>query len=71
MAHRRAHAERLRLVAGGKHHAAAHDDGAAPQARIIPLLDGRVEGIRVRVQDRAFIRHGLMVALPSDIESRL
>jgi len=70
VAHRRAHPERFGFVAGSQHHAAPHDDGAAPQARVISLLDRRVEGVLVRVQDRAFIRHGLMVALPSDIESR-
>ena len=57
VAHRRAHPERLGLVAGGQHHAAPHDHGAAPQARVVPLLDRRVEGVGVRVQDRAFVRH--------------
>ena len=51
-AHRRADAVRLRLVAGREHDPAAHDDGAAAQARIVPLLDRREERVGVRVQDR-------------------
>ena len=51
-AHRRAHAERLGLVAGGEHDAAADDDRAAPQAGVVALLDGGVEGVEIGVQDR-------------------
>ena len=54
-AHRRAHAERLRLVARGEHDAAADDHRAAAQARVVPLLDRRVEGVEVGVQDRRLV----------------
>jgi hypothetical protein len=52
LAHRGPDPERLRLVARGEHHAAADDDRLAPQARVVPLLDRRVEGVQVGVQDR-------------------
>ena len=47
-----AHAERLGLVAGGQHDAAADDHRPAAQARIVPLLDRGVERVEVGVQDR-------------------
>ena len=50
-AHRRAHAERLGLVAGGEHDAAADDDRPAAQRGVVALLDRRVEGVEVGVQD--------------------
>ena len=50
--HRRADPAALRLVATGEHDAAPHDDGAAPEARLVALLDGRVERVEVGVEDR-------------------
>ena len=60
-AHRGAHAERLRLIAGGQHDATADDHGPAAKARIVALLDGRVERVEVGVQDRR-LRHEHMFA---------
>ena len=51
-AHRGAHAERLRLVAGGEHDAAADDHRPAAQPRVVALLDRRVERVEVGVEDR-------------------
>ena len=51
-AHRGADAARLRLVAGGQHDAAADDHRPPAQARIVTLLDRRVERVEVGVQDR-------------------
>ncbi len=47
-----------RLVARRGHDAAAlrsaaHDDGSAPQRRVVALLDGRIEGVHVDVEDLA------------------
>ena len=50
--HRGADAARLGLVAGREHDARPDDDGAAAQARVIPLLDRRIERVEVGVQDR-------------------
>ena len=50
--HCRAHSEGLGLVARCEHDASAHDYGPAAQARIVPLLDGRVERVEVGVEDR-------------------
>jgi len=63
-AHRGAHAARLGLVARGEHDAATHDDGTAPQPRIVTLLHGRVEGVEVGVQDRRVAGHEHMFASP-------
>ena len=56
--HRRAHAEGASLVAGRRHHApasraAADRHGLAAQRRVVALLDRRVEGVHVDVQDAA------------------
>ena len=51
-AHRGADAEGLGLVAGGEHDAAADDHGPAAQPRVVALLDRRVEGVEVGVEDR-------------------
>ena len=45
----------LGLVAGRQHDAPADDHRAAPQAGIIPLLDGCVERVQVGVQDRGVL----------------
>ena len=50
-AHRRAHAERLGLVAGREHDAAADDDRPPAQRRIVALLDRREERVEVGVED--------------------
>jgi hypothetical protein len=53
--HRRPHAERARFVAGRRHQAAlagsADGDRLAAEIRIVPLLDRRVEGVHVDVDD--------------------
>jgi hypothetical protein len=50
------HAELPHLIACRGHDAAiaaaAHDHGFAAQLRAVTLLDGRVEGVHVDVQDR-------------------
>jgi hypothetical protein len=46
------HAARPCFVGGGEHHPAAHGDGTAAQQRVEQLLDGRVEGVEVSVEDR-------------------
>ena len=61
-AHRRADAERLGLVAGREHDAAADDHRPAAQARVVALLDRRVERVEVGVEDRAHARHEHMFA---------
>ena len=47
--------ERLGLVARGEHDAAADKDRPAAQARSVPLLDGRVERVQVRMQDHEYM----------------
>ena len=58
---RRVHAEAARLVARRRDDAArprpAHDHGPAAQLRTIALLDRRVEGVHVGVQDHAHRAH--------------
>ncbi len=49
--HSATHAEDFGFVRGGKHHAAADSDGLAPQRRIEQLLDRRIKGVQVRMQD--------------------
>ena len=56
-AHGRTNPERLGLIAGGEHDAPADDDGTPAQAGIVPLLDRRVEGVEVGVQDRGLAHH--------------
>ena len=56
-AHGGADAVHLRLVARGEHHAAADDDRPPAQARVIALLDRRVERVEVGVQDRRLGPH--------------
>ena len=51
-AHRALHAERLRLVAGREHHAAADDHRPPAQPRVVALLDRREERVEVGVEDR-------------------
>ena len=55
--HRRAHAVRLRLVAGREDDPRSDDHGLAAQPWIVALLDRRVERVEVGVQDRGFTRH--------------
>ena len=50
-AHRRAHAERLGLVAGGEHDAHADQHRPAAQRGVVALLDRRVERVEIGVQD--------------------
>jgi hypothetical protein len=58
--HRAAHPEPAHLVGGGQDHPApgisAHDHRQAPQLGMIALLDRRIEGVHVEVNDRAFGR---------------
>ena len=49
--HRRADAEGPRLVARRQHDTTADDDGAPAQAGVVALLDRRVEGVEIGVQD--------------------
>ena len=49
--HRRSDAEGLGFVAAGQHHPGTDDYGFAPQLRIVTLLDRRVEGVEVSVED--------------------
>ena len=55
--HGRAHAEGARFVARRSHRtslgAVADCDGASPQHRIVALLDRRIEGVHVNVDDLA------------------
>ena len=53
--HRGANAVRLRLVARGKDDAGADDHRPPAQSRIVSLLDRRVEGVDVSVQDRRLV----------------
>ncbi len=59
--HGRVDAVAAHLVARRRHHApsarAAHDDGPAAQRWVVALLDRRVEGVHVHVQDGAVV-HG-------------
>ena len=50
--HAAAHAERPRLVGGREHHAAADRDRLAAQRRVEQLLDRRIEGVEVGMEDR-------------------
>ena len=50
--HATLHTEPLRLVRRGQHHAAADGDGPPAQLRVQQLLDRRVEGVEIGVQDR-------------------
>ncbi len=59
LAHRGAHAERLRLVARGEHDAHPDDHRLRLEARLVPLLDRGEERVQVGVQDR---RHERMFA---------
>ena len=61
-AHRSADPEGLRLVTGGKDHAAADDDRSAAQPWIVALLDRCVERVEIGVQDVARIGHEHMFA---------
>ena len=59
--HAALHAESLRLVRRGQHHATADGDRSPAQRRIEQLLDRRVEGIEVGVQDRGTGGHAFAV----------
>ena len=65
-AHRGAHAVGLGFVARGQHDTATDDYRATPQSRVVPLLDGGVERIQVRVQDGRLAPHEHMFAWESD-----
>jgi len=54
---------RLGLVAGREHDPCTDDHRQSAQARIIPLLDRREEGVDVGVQDRRLLLHEHMFAL--------
>ena len=62
-AHRGAHAERLGLVARREHDPCADDHRPAAQPGIVALLDGRVEGVEVGVEDRRLVQYEHMFAL--------
>ena len=49
--HAAAHAKGLGFVRGGEHDAAADSEGFAAQGGVEQLLDRRIEGVEVRVQD--------------------
>ena len=68
LAHRCPHAGGLGFVAGGEHDPAAHDHGAAAERRVITLLDRGVERVGVRVEDRAFVGHLVMLAVATDTD---
>ena len=55
--HRRAHAIRLRLVAGREDDPRPDDHGLATKPWIVALLHRRVERVEVGVQDRGFTCH--------------
>ena len=65
-AHAAADAEGLGLVARGRDHAAADGHGAAPQRRIVTLLDRREEGVEIGVEDRRLAAHEHMFDDPPD-----
>ena len=67
LAHRRPHAVRLRLVAGREYDASPDDHGATAQCWVVALLDRRVEGVSVGVQDRAVARHRSILAPATDM----
>ena len=56
-AHRRAHPAGLRLVAGREHDPGPDDHRPPAQPWVVPLLDGREEGVQVGVQDRRLHEH--------------
>ena len=66
LAHGRVHPEGLGLVAGREHHPASDDHRATAQRRVVALLDRRVEGVGVRVQDGAFLGHRSMLVPSAD-----
>ena len=61
-AHGSADTVRPGLVAGGEDDPGADDDRAAPEPRVVPLLDRRVERVEVGVEDRRLVRHERMFA---------
>ena len=63
-AHRGAHAVRLGLVAGREHDSRPDDDRPPAQARVVSLLDRRVERVEIGVQDRRLGQHERMFAHP-------
>jgi hypothetical protein len=60
--HGRAHPIGLGLVTGREHDPRADDHGTGAQTRVISLLDGRIEGIEVGMQDGGLGRHEQMFA---------
>src|SRR6266545_6303553 len=69
--HRRADAIGLGLVAGREHHAGTDDHRSPTQAGVVSLLDGRVEGIEVGVQDRSLGLHEHMFAWRAAVSEQL
>ena len=59
-------ASRLRLVAGGDHHAAANDYGLASQLGVVALFDRRVKRIEIGVQNCRVSKHKRMFAPAQD-----
>ena len=55
-------AARLRLVTRSQHHPSAHDDRPPAQIRVVALLDRRVEGVEVSVEDGGLTGHEHMFA---------
>jgi hypothetical protein len=66
LAHRGVDAVGFRLVAGGQHHTATHDHRATAEPRIVALLDRRVEGVGVCVQNRRLVGHRRILAPGAD-----
>ncbi len=69
--HRRAHAVGLRFVAGRQDHTRSDEHRPPTQARVVPLLHRRVEGVEVGVEDggapgheHMFAHRGAMAAVP-------
>jgi hypothetical protein len=60
----------LAFVAGREDDAGPDDHGATAQSRVITLLDGRIEGIDVGMQDRPLLGHEQMFASGTDIRDR-
>ena len=63
-AHRRSDPVRLRLAARREHDTRADDHRSATEARVVALLDRRVERVEVGVEDRGRSRSERMFAQP-------
>jgi hypothetical protein len=53
--HRGSDAEGLGLIARGEHDPSSDDDRPATEPRVVALLDRRIEGVEVGVEDRGFV----------------